>query len=382
MMTILVSAIADFKPSLGGIAELTHELAEYSCRAGASISVVAMEQEGDHVFDNAACYSVVRLGKGRTHKTFEAILDDVQPDVVLVNVLGHSSWLHAFRGARARGIPIVLFTHGHEITVNRRRPDRYLAVSLAVRLSSGLLSPSQFTRRYLIDHYGADPLRCFVVPPGIDPSFADTVERDSSVVDGIPTGGKRIILSLNRLIKRKGVDYAILAVEHLCKRGHDDVLYLVAGGGPESETLRAIVEERRLDDIVHFLQPVSEAQKHYLYSIQDVFLMPNRILPRGDFEGFGITFLEANMYGKPVIGGRCAGAMEAIEEGKTGLLVNPTDPIEIAEALERVLYTEGLAAQLGEQGRERALSLFSYERIATTFMDSLQKTSVNRGQPE
>ena len=68
----------------------------------------------------------------------------------------------------------------------------------------------------------------------------------------------------------------------------------------------------------------------------DLFLMPNRTMPDGDTEGFGLVFREANACRKPVIGGRAGGVVEAVVDGHTGLLVNGNDPQEIAEAIERI----------------------------------------------
>jgi phosphatidylinositol alpha-1,6-mannosyltransferase len=72
-------------------------------------------------------------------------------------------------------------------------------------------------------------------------------------------------------------------------------------------------------------------------------------------EGFGIVYLEAGACGKPVIGGSGGGASEAVEDGVTGLLVNPSDVDEIANAVARVLKNEKLARRLGENGRKKAM---------------------------
>ena len=110
--------------------------------------------------------------------------------------------------------------------------------------------------------------------------------------------------------------------------------------------------------------------------------MPNRTLPNGDFEGFGTTFLEASMYGKPSIAGRSGGSVEAVEDGVSGCLVDPESVDDIAAAVERILYTPGLAQKMGEAGRARTLRLYCYSQLVDTFIDSLESIAGRRRMNE
>jgi phosphatidylinositol alpha-1,6-mannosyltransferase len=133
------------------------------------------------------------------------------------------------------------------------------------------------------------------------------------------------------------------------------------------------MKKLHLQDNVVFTGYVSEDEKAFYYNAADVFVMPNRELENGDVEGFGIVFLEANIYGKPVIGGRSGGAVDAIVDGKTGLLVNPIDIEEIASAIIRFLSNEGYAKQLGFQGRKRVERDFNCEVIVSRMRIELEK---------
>ncbi|MBU4015184.1 glycosyltransferase family 4 protein [Patescibacteria group bacterium] len=99
------------------------------------------------------------------------------------------------------------------------------------------------------------------------------------------------------------------------------------------------------------------------YKICDIFIMPARNI-KGDFEGFGIVYLEANLAGKPVIAGNSGGARDAVENGVNGLLVNPEDINEISNAIIKLAQDENLRKKLGEQGRERSIREFSWEKQA------------------
>jgi phosphatidylinositol alpha-1,6-mannosyltransferase len=95
------------------------------------------------------------------------------------------------------------------------------------------------------------------------------------------------------------------------------------------------------------------------FSIADIFLMPNRALENGDIEGFGIVFLEANAFGKPVIGGNTGGVVEAIEDGVSGILVDSEDPNAVKNAIVRLLKDDSIREKMGRQGRERVVNEFN-----------------------
>jgi phosphatidylinositol alpha-1,6-mannosyltransferase len=101
--------------------------------------------------------------------------------------------------------------------------------------------------------------------------------------------------------------------------------------------------------------------------------MVSRTLKKeGDIEGFGIVFLEANACGKPVIGGSDGGMGEAIEDGRTGLLVDPLNPQEIARAVIKLLSDKNYAQVLGENGRRRVIEEFNWGRAVNLFHQYMQ----------
>ena len=114
---------------------------------------------------------------------------------------------------------------------------------------------------------------------------------------------------------------------------------------------------------IKFLFGDDELSKYYRAC--DVFIMPSREIPeRGDAEGFGIVYLEANACGKPVIGGRSGGVPSAILDGVTGLLVNPLSTEEISGSLRKLLLNNELAKKLGANGRMRVEEELNWDIIA------------------
>jgi len=108
----------------------------------------------------------------------------------------------------------------------------------------------------------------------------------------------------------------------------------------------------------------------------DLLAMPSR-LPQGRLagEGFGIVYLEAGSYGKPVVAGNVAGAVDAVEDGRTGLLVDPSDPTAVAGAITRLLLDRDLARRLGAAGAERARAFawpVMVERVGAVLREQLE----------
>jgi phosphatidylinositol alpha-1,6-mannosyltransferase len=125
-------------------------------------------------------------------------------------------------------------------------------------------------------------------------------------------------------------------------------------------------------DATVFAGHVPEEDVAELYRSCAVCVMPSRILPGGDSEGFGITYLEAGACARPVVGGRQAGVVDAIVHGETGLLVDPQDPGAIADAVVRLLDDPDLARRMGEGGRARVLAEFTWSSIARRYLALLE----------
>ena len=131
------------------------------------------------------------------------------------------------------------------------------------------------------------------------------------------------------------------------------------------ESWEKIAIDNKVEDFVKFVGYIPEAELPKYYTMSDVFVMPSiEIEGKGDIEGFGITFLEANACGKPVIGGSSGGISDAVIDGETGVLINPYDDEEIKEAILRLLKDEEYSKSLGDNGRKRVEEELSWLKIA------------------
>ena len=140
-----------------------------------------------------------------------------------------------------------------------------------------------------------------------------------------------------------------------------DLHYIIVGQGEDRGRLEGITRDLNITDVVRFAGRVSDAELIDYYRQSDLFVLVSREEEGGaDYEGFGIVFLEAAACGKPVVGGSSGGIPEAVEDGVTGILVDPLKEEDISRAILSVLTDQSLARKLGEAGRERVEEKFSY----------------------
>lgn len=166
----------------------------------------------------------------------------------------------------------------------------------------------------------------------------------------------KIVLSISRLIPRKGIDVALRAMGRI---QHElPVQYVVLGDGPDRVRLQGVAEETRT--AVRWVRNASDEEKWLWLAAADVFLLPVRD-EGDDVEGFGIVFLEAAKAGIPSVAGKSGGASEAVRHERTGLVVKPDSVDEIEAAVKKLLQDEGLCTELGKNGRERAEKDFRWE---------------------
>jgi glycosyltransferase involved in cell wall biosynthesis len=172
-----------------------------------------------------------------------------------------------------------------------------------------------------------------VIPVGINfDNFPAATQAQKSEIFSkfkIPTQGVKILLTVGRLVKRKGHAWFIANV---LKKLPEDYIYVIAGAGPEQATIENLVRESNLSNRVSLLGRVTDDEKNCLYQISDVFIMPN-IVVQNDQEGFGIVLLEAGRYGLPIIASDIEGIRDAVINQKTGRLIAEKDAQAFTDAI-------------------------------------------------
>lgn len=251
---------------------------------------------------------------------------------------------------RLTGRPFVLYLHGEEVSIYERlgREGR-LALSV-LRAADAIIATAGEVRANALRH-GAREEGTHLLTPGVADIFFEKQPRPGSVVARHGLEGKRVILTVARLVERKGHAAVIRALPGL-RREFPGLVYLVVGTGPYGETLERIAREEGVSDAVIFAGRKEQEELVDYYAACDVFAMPNRQLADGDTEGAGVIFLEAAALGKPAIAGRAGGTGDSVREGVTGFRVDPARPDELSDKLALLLRDRELARRMGEAGRE------------------------------
>jgi D-inositol-3-phosphate glycosyltransferase len=260
------------------------------------------------------------------------------------------------------------------------RPEPELRIRVEGELAQQanlLIASTPDEAQELIDGYGADPQRVYVVPPGVDLATFQPMDRTAARRE-IGYGSGRLLLFVGRLERLKGVEVAIRALGLLRDRRHDDVRLLILGEdsheGDESEKerLKAVASEIGVRDRVDFVGSVAHHELPYFYAAADVCVMPSYS------ESFGLVALEAQACGCPVVASGVSGLRSVVRDEVSGYLIDEHDPAAYAERIGRLLENSELAQQMGRRGRLLA-QRFSWTRTADR-LDELFEQVAGRDQ--
>ena len=239
----------------------------------------------------------------------------------------------------------------------------------ALRRASEVTAPSKFTADHLASDQQVPEERIRILPWALDPQFeSQAVAASRMALPGeFPQG--RVILSVGRWVaseRYKGMNTLITALPRLLTRWPELEL-VIAGEGDDRAWLEDLAEQSGVLRHVHFLTGLNNAQLAACYAACEMFALPS------SGEGFGMVYLEAMSYGKPVIGGAHGGAPEVIEDGVTGYLVPHGDAVHLATSIEALLLNPTVAQEMGRRGRERVERAFRFNAFAKSFKKILRE---------
>ena len=172
-----------------------------------------------------------------------------------------------------------------------------------------------------------------------------------------------VILSVGRHVPRKNFDLVIQAVKEIIEVNPDyKINYYLIGQGPETPKLKKLSKNLGIENQVIFLGAGEESTRNKFYKTSDVFIMPS-VKKKESVEGFGLVFLEANLFKVPVIGTLSGGIKEAIINKKTGFLIEPNDKNSLVEKISFLYNNKEKRIEMGEYGQKRVISSFNWDEI-------------------
>jgi len=261
---------------------------------------------------------------------------------------------------RAGAQTIVALTHGHEVWWSKVPP-----FTLAIRYMSRNLDAIAYLGNYTKGEISkalrkSDVSKLVQIAPGID--VEHFVPTDSSKLRAeLGLTNKSVIISVGRLVHRKGQDKLIASLPAI-KAAVPNVHLVLVGVGPRQAYLEKLAVKLRVADCVTFIGRINYAELPKYICVGDIFAMPSRSRFFGlEVEGLGIVYLEASACGLPVVGGSSGGAPDAVLVGETGVVVDGTKTLEIAESCIELLNNPELCALMGANGRAWIIENWRWE---------------------
>lgn len=365
----------DFPPKDGGIQQYLWEL--WRRLPADEVTVLTTPHPDAAVWDAEQAYRIERTERSVLLPTrsvvrqVDALAAEVDAELVLLDPA-----LPIGRIGPRLERPYGVVLHGAEVTVPGRtavfRPAlAEVLVGAELVVAAGGYPADEGERA------ARRGLPVVVVPPGVDterfrPATAE--ERAATRARFAVADDAELVVSISRLVPRKGMDVLIEAAARLAPR-RPKLQVLIAGAGRDTRRLHKLVE--RTGAPVRLVGRITEDDKPALLGAADLFAMLCRERWAGlEQEGFGIVFLEAAACGVAQVAGASGGAAEAVADGVTGAVVaDPTDAVAVAAAIERYLDDDGARAAAGRAARRRAESDFSYDGLAATLATALHDTA-------
>lgn len=272
------------------------------------------------------------------------------------------------KGLRRAGVRrIVALTHGHEVWWAKVFPFT-LAIRRIGKYVDTLTYLGSFTRNAIARSLSTRARESMVrIAPGIDTSHFAPSDSAEQLKKELDLAGKRVIVSVGRLVHRKGQDTLVEALPEIVS-AFPDAHLLFVGVGPHLEYIHKRAIQLNVLQHISFVGRVQYSELPRFISVGEIFAMPSRSRLAGlEVEGLGIVYLEASACELPVIGGLSGGAPDAVLEGETGFAVDGLNPSAVAAGVIRLLEDPELAKAMGKRGRQWIIDEWEWRHWSERF---------------
>lgn len=382
MLDRLLVLTCELPPQPGGIGTYTHQVARQLTDRGVDVLVLATcgeaSPEAVALHDAMAPYSVKRFPQLAFRSLsilnrFRMAMDECRrfdPDLVLVCDYG-STYLARALAARF-GVGYVVMGHGSEFLLHRQGIES-ICYAKSLKRAQGYLANSRYTQRLMCDFMGSDESSVAVIPLGADSDLFQPTDcgQASLLRESLGLHGKTVMLTVGRLWERKGQDVAVRALGELATK-YPHLHYVIVGQGTTRDFLAQLAADLGVEDRVHLVGFVPDAELPAYYELADLFVLPSRITEGGAVEGFGIVISEANLMGIPAVGTSGSGIEDAIVDGVTGILVKPDSVADLARGIESLVGDPDYRRTMGESAQQHAVANHTWRQTGARTLEYLK----------
>jgi phosphatidylinositol alpha-1,6-mannosyltransferase len=210
------------------------------------------------------------------------------------------------------------------------------------------------------------------VPNGVDTEafIGNYTRKDLEKITNTDLTEKKVILTLGRLAKRKGVAWF---VANVMPKLDKNIIYFIAGNGVDKKNITRAIIDNNLEERVKMFSEVSDEDRKILYNTVDLFVQPN-IIVKGDMEGFGLVVLEAASCKRVVLASELEGLKDAIVNGKNGFLAESKNAEQYAKKITALMLDDSLREKFGEKAREYVQENLSWKKISKEYVTIIKET--------
>ena len=360
----------------GGIAEWALGIARELPKIGYQTSVYATNRKDRdltvHKDESFSCVTMYGRNWHEFHKWYSMYymwkILNKNPETIFIATTWGMAKSYSYLKKKYPQSKMIVVAHGLEVT-RLKEGKELTSFKNVVNDSDLILCVSKYTKNEIIDRVdGIETNHIKFLPNGVDINRFFPVENTAGFLNryNIPENSN-IILTLARIIRRKGHDTVIKCLPSLIKK-FPNIQYVIAGPHRKKDTyldeLKLLAKELSVENHIVFVDYIPDSDLNEIYTRSQVYVMVSRTYNDiGDSEGFGITFLEANACGCPVIGSTEGGIPDAVENNKNGLLVPADDIKSLTKAIEKFLGDQSFRRKIIDQGIERVNNDFTWEKL-------------------
>jgi phosphatidyl-myo-inositol dimannoside synthase len=377
---------SEFPPAVGGIGTYANNLSRGLGEVGMEVKVITFGKRCSKSLEgNIETFYISSFWNKKFFKILPLSIVTLwvcliqKPEKVLAMVWTHEG-IVGLLFKKILNMKYILMTHGSEILKHKDSVYGRIVMKKVFEEAESICANSNFTKE-LVASLGFKEVPVSVIHPTVPVCERNVDSMVNEVDEKFNLHGKRVLLTVSRLVPRKGHALIIEALALLLP-SYSDLIYVMTGKGIYGKKLEEIAKEKGVLDRVKFTGFLSDREVSLLYDRCEIYVSPSYEIDQ-DVEGFGIALAEASAHAKPVIAGQCGGVGDAVLDGETGLLISEPNVEKLVSCISRLLDDRLLQNKLGETGRryvEAELNSFSQIRKflkvfnSDTLPEKLQRT--------